>query len=241
MATDIISGQTWQSKNYGFFSILANNGCIDIDILFIRTGYTAKARAADIRAGGVKDPYYPKVAGRGYLGEGIYKSYNNGKITLAYNAWRNMILRCGSVASYIDCDVCDEWLNYQNFAAWFNDNYTEDYQIDKDLLISGNRTYSPGSCVFITRALNSLMTNCNLSTGTWKTNKERYQTQINLLGEKTHLGTYDTRHQAERVYRHTKATEIVRQALLPSTPKQLFYPLLNKAEELIGNLNRRAK
>lgn len=84
----------------------------------------------------IKDPYYPSVERVGYLGVGTYKP--TGKV---YKTWHNMIIRCYSndyhqrEPSYKECSVCEEWLNFQNFAKWWHINYLEEGDLDKDLLV----------------------------------------------------------------------------------------------------------
>ena len=43
--------------------------------------------------------------------------------------------------NYIDCTVCEEWLNLDSFGEWFDNNYVEDYELDKDLIENGNKIY----------------------------------------------------------------------------------------------------
>ncbi len=79
-----------------------------------------------------------------------------------YRIWLSMIYRCytsnsGSHnATYQNCYVCDEWLYLSNFKKWFDDNYVEGYHLDKDILVKGNKTYSPDTCCFVPPIVNSL-------------------------------------------------------------------------------------
>ena len=61
---------------------------------------------------------------------------------------------------YIDCYVCDEWLCFQNFAEWFYNNYYEiegqRMHLDKDILIKGNKIYSPNTCIIVPERINKL-------------------------------------------------------------------------------------
>ena len=104
------------------------------------------------------------------------KTKENGKNTKAYNCWFNMFTRCydnehrtKSHIRYIGCTVCDEWHNYQNFAKWFNENYyestNENIEIDKDILIKGNKIYSPQTCCFVPESINRFFTKSNSSRG----------------------------------------------------------------------------
>lgn len=62
--------------------------------------------------------------------------------------------------SYIGCSVCDEWLTYSNFKRWYEDpinGYREGYHLDKDILVKGNKVYSPETCCFVPHSINCLL------------------------------------------------------------------------------------
>ena len=89
-----------------------------------------------------------------------YKSRINGIHTIQYNTWRSMKQRCNDkklherYPSYTDCNICEEWLDFQKFSEWFDKNYIEGYQLDKDLLFPKNKLYSPDTCCFIPQEIN---------------------------------------------------------------------------------------
>ena len=89
----------------------------------------------------------------------------NRKVLKFYDVWKAMIRRCYSEKShikrptYIGCSVCDEWLILSNFKEWFNIHYREDMELDKDILIPGNKIYSPETCRFVPGYINNLLTN----------------------------------------------------------------------------------
>lgn len=95
------------------------------------------------------------IFGVGRLGQGKYKSSINGINTKSYNTWIAMLARCYDPKSlkkrptYAGCTVCEEWLNYQNFAEWYVANYFEGCQLDKDKKVKGNKVYSPDTCELI--------------------------------------------------------------------------------------------
>lgn len=107
-----------------------------------------------------KDRLAPSVYGIGFMGEGRYKASINYKTTRQYETWKSMMRRCYSSVSlkarptYRDCTVCDEWHNFQNFAKWFDNNYIKGYELDKDIKVNGNKTYSPCTCMFVSPADN---------------------------------------------------------------------------------------
>lgn len=133
--------------------------------------YTITTRYSQFKEGRVKNPYKPSVYGVGYLGKGKYRvsykvSDKNYKITPQYQAWMNMLCRCYNVKyqqrqpTYIGCSVCEEWLNFQNFGEWFDDNYYtidgERMDLDKDILYKHNKIYSPQTCIYVPHFINNL-------------------------------------------------------------------------------------
>ena len=118
------------------------------------------------KIGNVKNPFYKSVYGIGFIGAGKYKTKENGKLTKAYICWRNMLKRCydpyylNKKPTYIDCYVCESWLCFLNFAKWFYKNYYEIENeimcLDKDILVKGNKIYSPETCIFVPERINCL-------------------------------------------------------------------------------------
>lgn len=76
--------------------------------------------------------------------------------------WRHMLERCyddklkRKYPTYRDCSVCDEWLTLSSFKKWFDENYIEGYALDKDIIVKGNKVYSPKTCCFIPPEINSI-------------------------------------------------------------------------------------
>ena len=143
-------------------SILNYNNCDNIDIQF-EDGTIVKSKTYyDFIRGKIKNPNLPKICNKGFIGQGVYVSSKNGKLNLSYMRWKNMLHRCYNsnyhlkFPTYKGCTVCEEWLNFQNFAKWFEDNYIENFQLDKDILIKGNKIYSPETCCFVPQEINYL-------------------------------------------------------------------------------------
>ena len=174
----------------------------------------------------MKSPYDITVQGVGYLGEGKYKSREHGIQTKCYLVWSSMLKRCYNkkrqekYPTYKGCKVCDEWLNFQNFAEWFYKNYYEipgeQMHLDKDILIKGNKIYSPETCVFVPERINSLFTKTNKNRGKEpigvfhreKDNKyEVYCCKSDGKGSK-YLGRFNDREYAFQIYKQFKETII---------------------------------
>jgi len=127
-----------------------------------------------------------------------------------YSEWKSMLSRAYShnrhkvQPTYEDITVCDEWLSFSNFRVWYIDNYKEGYQLDKDLLIFGNKKYSPETCVFVPQWLNSFTLGRDKSRGKYKIgvywNKRANKFQSACSNPKTkkrdHLGYFNDENQA---------------------------------------------
>ena len=106
--------------------------------------------------------------------ESITKSvFVNGKYKLVwrcpyYEKWKSMLDRCyfqkgvTRHKAYVDCYVCDEWLTFSNFKSWMETQDWEGRVLDKDLLVYGNKIYSPKTCLFIDQRINSFIPICNV-------------------------------------------------------------------------------
>lgn len=127
--------------------------------------------------------------------------------------WIAMLSRCYGTESkrhptYIGCSVCDEWLTFSNFKRWFDDNYVEGYQLDKDLLLQGNKVYSPNTCCFIPKKINTMILsptyyNNGLPTGVSKQGNG-YQTQLLKNGKIVYLGYFNSIGEAFSVYKSAR-------------------------------------
>ena len=124
-------------------------------------GHTVeKVSYGNIKRGFIKNKLHKSVYSIGYLGNGEYKCKTNGRITPHYQVWKDLIKRCyykyylDINPTYIGVTVCEEWHNFQNFAGWFEDNYKEGFELDKDLLVKGNKIYSPETCCFVPQEIN---------------------------------------------------------------------------------------
>lgn len=92
-----------------------------------------------------------------------------------YRKWSGILERCFSKAykekneTYKDVIICSEWLLFSNFKEWMKTQDWEGKEIDKDLLVSGNKTYSPELCVFLPTRINKLITDKSSSNGVFPT------------------------------------------------------------------------
>jgi len=168
----------------------------------------------ELKIGKVKNPNSKTLLGVGCFGQGTYKSRVNGKSTKEYSAWTAMLQRCYNKKhqeiqpTYKGCSVTEEWHNFQNFAEWFTNNYIEGFQLDKDILLKGNKVYSPNMCSFVPHEINSLFTKSNSIRGKLpigvKNDKGRFVAGIKKGKKNHHIGSYNTPEEAFEAYKTEK-------------------------------------
>ena len=220
-------GQTVMQKCGEICFIVEYVNAKDITVQFKTTGELVKTRYGDFIKGNVKSHFTATVYGIGITGLESTVDENGERLD-SYKCWTDMLKRCYSVKyqakypTYIGCRVCDEWLYYSNFKKWYNENYYEinnkTSQLDKDVLIKGNKVYSAYTCVFVPNFINKLFTKRQndrgeLPIGVWynKTNK-KYQSGLRVFTNgksvKKHLGYFDTIDEAFNAYKQAKENYI---------------------------------
>lgn len=149
----------------------------------------------------------------------------NGKVKQSYGAWHSMLQRayCPKYhelnQTYIGCAVAPEWLCYSEFVEFYDKYHRDGYQLDKDILVLGNKVYGPATCCFVPPRINSLLTKSDASRGKymigvcWDKQHERFRSACSVDGQKKHLGYFDTEIEAHEAYCRFKEREISRVAL----------------------------
>lgn len=161
-----------------------------------------------------------------------------GNRSVEYEAWLGMLVRCYSERflkknpSYIGCTVCEEWHNFQVFAEWYTreDEYGRGYHLDKDILVKGNKLYSPKTCCLVPQGLNSFFSGFDGETkNIYKTTNGKFVAKISRYGKKEHLGTFETEHEASLVYSRAKAIRAKELALenLGKIRYKVFLAIIN--------------
>ena len=140
----------------------------------------------------------------------------NGKYAVdpAYRAWANMLDRAYNPKfhekqpTYAGVTVCKEWHSFSAFRTWWLSNYREDCQLDKDLLVVGNREYGPDVCVYIPSRLNAFTIDCGASRGNLPigvsicktTGKYKAQCSNPITGKNRNLGRFTTLESAHEAW-----------------------------------------
>ena len=150
-----------------------------------------------------------------------------------YRVWKHMLMRCYSTKfqernpTYKGCSVTEEWHTFSNFKAWMETQQWEGSQLDKDLLIKGNKIYEPEACVFVAQMVNSFTTAREAARGewligvSWNKAKKMFQSQCrNPFTKKIeYLGIFTCEQQAHEAW-HKRKLELAHElAAIQADPR----------------------
>lgn len=150
---------------------------------------------------------------------GVYDGFSKSG-GVCKRVWENILLRCYRESeqerhpTYRGCSICDEWMTFSNFEKWFNSNYKEGYELEKDIIKKGNKIYSPQFCCFVPKRINTLLTSRRrfrggTPVGVCKRESGRFSADVDMgSGHRRHLGTFDTAEQAFSAYKEAKESYI---------------------------------
>lgn len=139
----------------------------------------------------MKDASRPYVAGVGYATGTEQEPFSPQDNVRAYEIWTAMINRCysrgGGMRSYKDVEVAEEWHNFTNFLAWYKKEVYDGsiirrYQLalDKDLFGGNSRMYSPETCCFLPKSINSILVGIDFDDYTRDSAKRVYHLEVQL-------------------------------------------------------------
>ena len=150
-----------------------------------------------------------------------------------YSTWKSMLERCYSEvyqkrkSTYKGCTVCDEWLTFSSFRAWVVQQDYRGKELDKDILLKGNKVYSPETCVFVSKMVNLFMNDNGATRGkhligvSWSEASSKFRANCNnpFLNKQEHLGYFDTEQEAHEAWRTKKNELAIRYASKQSDPR----------------------
>lgn len=107
--------------------------------------------------------------------------------------------------------MCDDWLYLSKFKSWMETQEWEGKQIDKDILSPGNKVYGPDVCVFVSREVNTFVTDSSKSRGTFpigvyfEKDTGKYKSQCwSVEGKRKNLGRFETPEEAHAAWLNFK-------------------------------------
>ena len=220
-------GKVCKSLNSGDFKIVKYNNARNVVIQFLKTGFETTAQLGDIKIGKVKDPYSPSVFGVGVVGT-KYPITISGRNTKEYDLWKSMVRRCYSdkyqkkYPTYEGCKVSDNFKSYEYFYEWCNKQIgfgNKGFDLDKDLLVKGNKVYSEYSCIFLPNEINLLLTKRTASRGNhligvyYHKRGKVFMAQVSKnKGKQEKLGSFNTELEAFNAYKIAKESFVKEQA-----------------------------
>ena len=220
-------GKVCKSLNSGDFKIVKYNNNRNVEIQFLNTGYEATVELVQVKRGEVKDRYVPSVYGVGIVGN-KYPIKVNDVQTKEYGLWKSMLRRCYSDNSknknptYEGCEVSDNFKSYEYFYEWCDKQIgfgVKGFELDKDLLVKGNKVYSESTCVFLPQEINTLLIKCTASRGKhpigvcWSNTNKAFIAQVGKnRGRQEHLGYFNTELEAFNAYKAAKEAFVKEQA-----------------------------
>lgn len=159
------------------------------------------------------------------IGKWVSVDRRSGKalFTQSGSVWYDMRTRClvgGSIQSrqsrYIGCTISDNFCDFQKFTDWHIKQSgfgLFGYELDKDLLIIGNKLYSEETCVLLPKELNMFLISEKIDQGLWPAGvyldkrRNNFVARLSILGKQVYLGAYATPEQASAAYVDAKNNE----------------------------------
>lgn len=146
----------------------------------------------------------------------------------ALSRYRTIKRRCSTKKAYIDCYMCDEWANDKElFIKWFETNFVEGFEIDKDIIKKGNREYSPSYCRFVPRPINEVIRADKVKPNGipqgvhFDNERRKYRAGVSVFGKVKKLGRFDDLKSAMNAYKIAK--------------ERYIKTLANKYRDVLGN------
>ena len=119
--------------------------------------------------------------------------------------------------SYHDCEVVGDFIYFSKFLKWCEQQKgfgQKGFELDKDILVKGNKVYAPETCCFVPKEINTMFTNSRRCRGAYpvgvyyKKRISKYVSRISNYGEVIHLGNFDTPEEAFQTYKLEKEKHI---------------------------------
>ena len=166
-----------------------------------------------------------------------------------YRTWKSMLNRCYSTKfherqpTYKGCSVSEEWLTFSVFKNWMEKQDWQDNQLDKDLLIEGNKVYSPETCVFVSGMVNSFTVDGGASRGEWPigvywdkgSNKFKSQCRNPITNKKEYLGLFTCEQEAHQAWVRRKM-ELAKELAAIQTDPRVAEALINRYSNYRRNI-----
>ena len=137
--------------------------------------------------------------------------------------WNRILARCYNPKilkkkhTYLDVSVCDEWHYFSNFLKWYREKekwHKAGWHLDKDILVKGNKVYSPDTCCFVPHEINIIFTNSKCKRGenpigvSFIKSKNKFMATVAINGKNKTLGHFNNKIDAFYAYKSEKEKRI---------------------------------
>ncbi|HRH90764.1 MAG TPA: hypothetical protein PLW01_02480 [Agitococcus sp.] len=156
-----------------------------------------------------------------------YPAWRDGRSVKEYVAWCGMLTRCTEkwwhiFPTYQGTTCSENFKHYSFFYEWCQQQIgfgnTDDkgkiWQLDKDILIKGNKVYSEDVCVFVPQRINYLLLKSNNSRGDYPVGVSKssgcrsFTACCNINGIVKYIGSFKTPEEAFSAYKIFKQKAI---------------------------------
>ena len=221
-------GKIFETKFNGDLRIVEFKNANNVTVKFIDTGYETVTYLTQITKGNVRDWSLARVYGVGIIDKPMIKGNSNHTQHPLYKVWSSMLQRCYDDKLHIDrptyegCSVVDSFKSFTNFIDWaekqtgskVKDVDGKQFHLDKDILIKGNKLYSPETCCFVPHDINTQFTMSKSKRGELPVGVSKrkgsllFRAQIKTDGKVKSLGQFKTVEEAFQVYKEAKETYV---------------------------------
>ena len=224
MKKECVVGKTFHTNSFGKLTVVEKVGKSKALVRFEETGFETVAYLSEVRRGKVADKLKPTYLGVGILGSKSTKNLENNKHCKEYILWSGMLCRCydekysNNKPTYKGCTTSDMFRNYSFFYEWCDsqigfskvDESGKSFQLDKDILVKGNKLYSEDTCCFVPQEVNLLLATSKLKRGeyplgvSYHKRVKKYSSTVRKGGGNKHLGYFLSPEEAFLAYKAAK-------------------------------------
>jgi len=207
-------GQVYINRQGSQIKVIEYENSTKILVEIGKTKYQQYVHAGNLISLNVHDNFAPSLAGRGIFGDAVVDVKSQ-----VYTSWAGMFKRCYTFyedkprarINYEGCEVHENFVYLPDYIDWYNKQLVEPkWHLDKDLLVKGNKVYSPETCVFLPRALNTFLTLRGNDRGpyplgvTYHDRLGKYEASCNRDGKSVYLGLHLDPLSAFEAYKNEK-------------------------------------
>ena len=211
-------GKVFKTKNYGDVVVLDYYNARDVTIKFLNTGNVRKTGTSELKKGEIRDNEAFPVYIVGIM-DVPNEARRNVPIPKEYSIWNGVRHRCYNenirhlTPSYQEAEMSENFKRYSYFKDWCHNQIGFDqdgWQLDKDILIKGNKIYSEDTCCFVPAEINTLILKADRIRGKYPIgvyeDKQvgKFKVRISVEGKQKHVGRYYCEKEAFYAYKVAK-------------------------------------